>query len=256
MRKFFVFVFMLICITAGLYFANRYYNDEYLPQKKQEENIKRQEKLYETIKPDIPPKNTEESTNPETPEIPKETDILKNAKLVTNDVVGWISVDGTEIDFPVVQSADNDFYLWRGVDGEENGLGTPFLDYRCAPDFSEYNWIIYGHNIENFGMFGRLQDFMQEDYFNTHETGTLVVGNEIYQINFFAYLSQESTSPVYNTIFITHDDRIGYAELILRLARFKRDITAEELAEKRIVLLSTCNFEFEESRGLLVGYID
>ena len=269
MRKFLIFVLIMIFLGAGLYFGKRYYNDEYLPKKTQEENIERQKKLYDSIKPDIPPKDDESAASSETAAISETSgasensentdgngDILENAKLVTNDIVGWISIDGTEIDFPVVQSNDNDFYLWRGIDGEENGLGTPFLDYRCTPDFSEYNWIIYGHNIENFQMFGRLQDFMQEDYFNAHEKGTLIADNTVYGIKFFAYLSERSTSPVYNTVFITHDDRVGYAELILRLARFRRNVTAEELAEKRLVLLSTCNFEFEESRGILVGYID
>ncbi|HAE53317.1 MAG TPA: hypothetical protein DCG30_08695 [Ruminococcus sp.] len=273
MKKFFIFVIVLVLAGTGFYFAKKYYDNEYLPQKILDENIEKQKNLYQAIKPDIPHKDNipnvtdsqsseQMTTQPYTAEntiienITENYDILADAKLVTNDIVGWISIDGTEIDFPVVQSQDNSFYLWRGVDGEENSIGTPFLDYRCDPCFSEYNWIIYGHNIENFQMFGRLQDFMQEDYFNSHKTGTLIADNTIYNVNFFAYLSEKSSSPIYNTVFITLQDRIDYAELILRLARFKNNISAEELSHKRLVLLSTCNFEFEESRGILAGYID
>ena len=66
MRKFLIFVLIMIFLGAGLYFGKRYYNDEYLPKKTQEENIERQEKLYDSIKPDIPPKDDESAASSET----------------------------------------------------------------------------------------------------------------------------------------------------------------------------------------------
>ena len=65
-----------------------------------------------------------------------------------HDFVGWLSVDGTHVDFPIMQTKnDPEYYLWRDFDGEERNFGMPFVDYRCdVSPVRSFNTIIYGHN--------------------------------------------------------------------------------------------------------------
>ncbi len=84
------------------------------------------------------------------------------------DVVGWLYCEDTPINYPIVQSEDNDYYLRRLLDSTWNIAGTIFMDYRNAPDFSDWNTIIYGHNMNNDSMFGTLQDYKKQAYYEEH----------------------------------------------------------------------------------------
>ena len=81
------------------------------------------------------------------------------------DVCGWLTLDGTRIDFPVVQGADNMVYVNTDVYGDFSLSGAIFLDSRCPADFTAPYSIVYGHHIEDGGMFGDIVQFTQSDYF-------------------------------------------------------------------------------------------
>ena len=66
---------------------------------------------------------------------------------LNGDIKAWLTVENTNIDYPVMQSSDNDFYLWRGMDGVSNDVGTPFIDYRCADGADSENVVVYGHHM-------------------------------------------------------------------------------------------------------------
>jgi len=72
------------------------------------------------------------------------------------EIIAWIEVPGTRIDYPIVQGRDNDWYLRHTVSGERNPSGAVFVDYRSAPDFSAPHTIIYGHNMQDGSMFAGL----------------------------------------------------------------------------------------------------
>ena len=86
------------------------------------------------------------------------------------DVCGWLTLDGTRIDFPVVQGADNMVYVNTDVYGNFSLSGAIFLDSRCPADFTAPYSIVYGHHIEDGGMFGDIVQFTQSDYFAAHTT--------------------------------------------------------------------------------------
>lgn len=91
------------------------------------------------------------------------------------DMVGWLRIDGTNIDLPVVQTpGDNEYYLRRGFDGLYATGGTLFLDERCslAPEDSTANWLIYGHNMADGSMFGTLTRYRDESFWQAHPTFT------------------------------------------------------------------------------------
>ena len=88
------------------------------------------------------------------------------------DVCGWLTLDGTRIDFPVVQGADNMVYVNTDVYGDFfRFLARYFLDSRCPADFTAPYSIVYGHHIEDGGMFGDIVQFTQSDYFAAHNHG-------------------------------------------------------------------------------------
>lgn len=91
------------------------------------------------------------------------------------DLVGWLRIDGTEIDLPVVQTpGNNEYYLRRGFDGLYATGGTLFLDEQCSilPDNPTANWLIYGHNMADGSMFGTLTRYRDESFYKEHPTFT------------------------------------------------------------------------------------
>ena len=86
------------------------------------------------------------------------------------DLVAWIQSAGTVINYPVVQGRDNDYYLSRLPDLSANRMGSVFLDYRNAPDFSEESILIYGHNMKSEDIFGSLKNYRDQSYYDLHDS--------------------------------------------------------------------------------------
>ena len=104
-------------------------------------------------------------------------------------------------------------------------------------------------------MFAPVGLYRDSSYMDSHRQGFLVTDKGRQEIEFFAYLTVPSDSPIYNTVFITDKDRREYAELLLHTAAYHSSVTAEELSAKNLVLLSTCTFEYDEARGVLAGFL-
>ena len=164
-------------------------------------------------------------------------------------------------DVPVVQAEDNDFYLEHGVDGQyNNGLGCPFLDYRCDGDFSGFNSIIYAHHIQGYqALFSDITLFGDRAFMEQHYAGTLITKKDARKVRFFAYLLIPNPSLVFNTDFDDRDGRDAYLDEIFENAEYTSAYTLEELKKNdnlRLLLLSTCAYEFRNARGVLVGVIE
>ena len=95
---------------------------------------------------------------------------------ITSDMVAWITIDDTNIDYPVMQGFDNSQYLNLDPYGEYSLSGSIFLDSRNASGFTDPYSIIYGHHMEYGKMFGALDRFLDDQYLSSHRTGTLIVG--------------------------------------------------------------------------------
>ncbi|HAJ97021.1 MAG TPA: hypothetical protein DCO72_04730 [Ruminococcus sp.] len=214
-----------------------------------EENLNGSFTIKETS-PEISP--TEEITEPETiipTELPEESP-LEEVKEVNRQAIAWLTIPDTDLDYPIAQAEDNDFYLWRGFNGLPNGTGTPFLDYRCKPDFSGYNSIVYGHNMEQMLMFATIWKYRDKSFMEEHPEGWLLLNDGLHKIQFFAYLSVQSDSGIYRTVFASPQEFEEYKDFIFALASYTMNVP-EEI--NHVVMLSTCTFERENQRGILVG---
>ena len=102
----------------------------------------------------------------------EEDKILPELKAIyerNNDLVGWIKIDDTVVDYPVIQSEDSEFYLTHDFDREENVNGQIILDPKCDPYTPSYNLVISGHHMNNGSMFGGLPQYRDYSYWQTHK---------------------------------------------------------------------------------------
>ena len=247
MKRKAAFAFLLLIICAGAYCGYRYYHDSVLPEKAVDEAHDEQLALFESVKPE---KNGTVTLS----------DPLEPAEEVNDAVVGWITIDGTHIDFPVCQAEDNDFYLHNGFDGKYNNeLGCPFLDYRCEGDFSGFNSIVYGHNMKGQRMFADIALFKDQQYLQLHSEGVLTLKDGEHTVRFFAYMNVPDTAPAYHAVFVSAAEREDYIDYIFSEAVHTSGQTADGLKEKddlHLLLLSTCTYEFTDARSILIGVIE
>ncbi len=166
------------------------------------------------------------------------------------DVVGWIYCEDTPINFPIVQAEDNDYYLRRLIDGTWNSSGTLFADYRNAADFSDSNTIIYGHNMKNKGMFGTLPNYKEQSYYDEHPLMWLLTPDGNCKVELIAGYVTSSTSEIYS-IGKTEEEMFALAEQSIEKSTFTSDF--QVLQGDRLVTLSTCSYEYDNARYVLIG---
>lgn len=161
----------------------------------------------------------------------------------------WITIPDTKIDFPVMYSGDNEYYLRRSYTGKYLYAGSIFLDGSCSPDFSGNCNVVYGHSMNNGSMFGSLKYFKNKKYFNNHNYGWLLTDNSSYYVDFFAVSIIPSTSAAYNT-------ETSMKERMKLLKNGAAVWNDREISEDdKLLLLSTCSYEYNNARTVLVGQL-
>lgn len=172
------------------------------------------------------------------------TESTKDLSSINSDYQFWINVEGTNIDYPVVQGSDNDFYLNHDFNKNYLPAGSIFLDYRN--DFeTDYNTVIYGHHMRNSTMFGQMEKFKKEDFFEKNKTITLTSENAIYEYEIFA-IGVYDADFGYNAVdFNDEDDFNNFLDKILSKSMYSRNIVN---SSDKIITLSTCSYEYDNAR--------
>ena len=112
------------------------------------------------------------------------------------DYRAWLTVDNTKIDNPVMQGEDDLYYASHDVFGESMLTGSLYLASGNKRDFSDNYNVLYGHHIDNGAMFGSLDKFLDRGYFNSHQTGQLIVGKKVYKLTIFATIKTDAYDPM------------------------------------------------------------
>lgn len=171
---------------------------------------------------------------------------------INPDVVGWIYIEGTNINYPVVQASDNDYYMKRTFDGKRNSAGAIFLDAGCASDFSGKNSILYGHHMRNGSMFAGLVKYKKQAFYNEHPVALLVTPTAYYKIHLFSGYVSDNWSDAWDKEF----DEETYAQWLQVLQRKSRFTPYDTpTVEEQVVTFSTCSYEFKNAKFVLHGYI-
>lgn len=167
------------------------------------------------------------------------------------DIIAWIACEDTPIDYPVMQGADNIYYLRHLMDGTYNVVGSIFMDYQNAPDFTDENVALYGHHIQNEDtMFATLTNYAEQAYYDEHPTLTLYTPECTYTIEIFAghVTKPDVTLPLQ---FEDKEMQQAYVSAAIEQSDFTTDILITE--EDRLITLATCAYNFNNARYLLYG---
>jgi sortase B len=181
---------------------------------------------------------------------------LSDLQKINPDVCAWLTVDDTNIDYPVVQGETNMEYINKDVYGEFSMSGSVFLDYRNDVDFSDYYSLIYAHHMEGKVMFGELTEFQKKSYFNKHTSGTLCLPETTYQIRWFACIETNAYDyTVFDpTGYETKEDQEELLQHIKDCAVQYREV--DDTEENQLIALSTCLDLTTNGRVLLFGWME
>lgn len=195
--------------------------------------------------------NSEEENSAKIPFEAEEKLKEQTQELCTNidNSIGWINVPETKINYPVMYSGDNDFYLHRAVDGSYLRVGSIFLDYRCNSYFTDKINVLYGHNMSDGSMFADVIKFIDSSYFDSHNYGWLSTPNAVYKIDFFSVSQPEN----YDDFYDVNSDVNLWLDDLRANSFIWRNIGISE--DDQFISLSTCTGSEGISRTVLTGRI-
>lgn len=170
---------------------------------------------------------------------------------INPDIVAWIKIEGTNIDYPIVTAPDNDKYLHTKFDGKQGSCGTLFVDANTTKPFKNFLTIVYGHHMKDGTMFNNLKKFKGKSFFDDHTHYDLYTPTQNYTVEIVGFYNPKSTSKFYDTEIETERQKFQYIDMLERDA--KNESGERATTNDRLVLLSTCAYEYKNARYILVG---
>ena len=176
--------------------------------------------------------------------------LIDSAQSLNNaypDAIGWLYIPDTAINYPIMQSDDNDYYLSHAYDGSYLKAGSVFLDHRCENRFMNPINIVYGHNMRNGSMFAGVVNFADPAYLDSHRYGWLSTPETVYRVDFFSCAKADWHDELY-------DGSLSAADWIPHVENLSVVCREMEYSENdRFISLSTCSYEFQNARTILTG---
>lgn len=158
---------------------------------------------------------------------------------INPDIVGWVVWENEDISYPILYSGDNSTYLDTSFDGKELDSGSIFLDGRNTFSFDDDHNIVYGHNMKNLSMFGKLRYYKEDDsYYDDHKYIQVILPDRTERYEIFAYNTVKADSIVYN---VSYDSVEDYAEFINYICLASYNPTGIYVTtDDKILTFSTC----------------
>ena len=155
------------------------------------------------------------------------------------DIYAWIVVPGTQVDYPLLQSETDNYYLDYNLDHSKGYPGCIYTNQCNRKDFSDYNTVLYGHNMKNLSMFGSLKKYKTEDFYKDHQFFTIYTSECAYRYQIFAYYDVPETDEVYTVGFAPDDT---FQKFIDKMKQKSYDDTGVNVTkDDHIMTLSTCS---------------
>ena len=172
-------------------------------------------------------------------------------KKINSDLVGWLLIDSLDISYPVVQTDNNDYYLHKTFEKKDNFAGCLFMEYQNHSDFSDNNTIIYGHNMKNGSMFGKLRKILEDGVYSKDPYFWIYTEEKVYKFHVFSARTVNVDSESYTLQFATPEDFQNYLNDVSGKSELKCDQVSVD-ANDKIVTLSTCTGD-ESTRFVIQG---
>ena len=202
---------------------------------------------------------TETATEPTDPTEPAREPVVypevdfASLRMVNEDVVGWVYIEDTKINYPILQGRDNRHYVSTLIDGQYNGAGSIFMDYRNTPDFSDRHTVLYGHNMRNGTMFAGITEYRDQEYYDDHPMGLIMTPDGNFRFEIVASYVASLADPAWQLEFVDDADAAGWLETAMERSPFTSRYQPK--AGDRMITLSTCTYEFDDARFVLVGIL-
>ena len=179
---------------------------------------------------------------------------FEELRVINPEVIAWLTVYGTNIDYPVTQSEDNMKYINTNAEGQYSLTGAIFLGSGYRSDFFDFECIVYGHHMEGNVMFGEITKFADRTMFDAHRYGNLYFDGTDHGIEFFAFVHADAyDGAIFTETANEAEAKQTFLEGLLSKALYQRDIGVT--LEDHIILLSTCSSDSTNGRDILVGRI-
>ncbi len=165
---------------------------------------------------------------------------LKALREINDEVIGWIYFEDGLISYPILYSGDNDKYLKRNYKEKYMASGSIFMDMRGNPDFTDHYTLLYGHNMRDLTMFGKLRYYRSDkNYYKEHEYFRIITEEGVYRYRVFAFKQIEADSDVFSVI---QADETGLSEFAKKylIAGSSIDTNTTIKDSDHVLALSTC----------------
>lgn len=175
-------------------------------------------------------------------------------RAINPDIVAWIYIPDTNINYPVVCGEDNDYYLHRLIDGTYNSAGSIFMDYRNDRDLVDENTVLYGHHMQNQSMFAHIAKYVDQSFYDSHTYGMLLTPEGNYLVEFFSgYVTGVGEGDAWTRRFSSEANYAAWLNRVAARSYFSTDVTPT--AADQILTLSTCTFDYDDARFVLHGVL-
>lgn len=255
---------LILCIAGALFAGWKAYNK--IIAYRAEESASAQLRQYVNLNVTVPTDastSTEASTATDPSEaaepgetVPEKEPVIypsvdfASLQSINEDVIAWIYIEGTNINYPIVQGDDNRYYTAVMADGCFNRAGSIFMDYRNQSDFSDRNTVIYGHNMNNGSMFNNLKKYTNSTFLKEHTTGKIMTPNGNFEFEIIGGYVASLADSAWQLEFANDQDFLLWLQN--SMARSTIGSTVEISPEDRIITLSTCSYESSNARFVLI----
>lgn len=194
-----------------------------------------------------------------TPEKTKRVLQIEELQKVNSDIIGWVEIEGTNINYPVLQGTDNDFYMNHNYEKEESIYGAIFLDHAYDWNVKSNNLLIYGHNMQDGSMFHDLLNYAEKDYYEEHPTIRFTTPEEDvnYEIiaAFRSRVYYKSEQNVFRYYYFVNPKSQEEFEKFVKNAKEASIYDTGNTAEygDELLTLSTCSYHTEDGRFAVVA---
>lgn len=194
-----------------------------------------------------PVNSTQSSSSKKQSAEEKRLTAIKNAQKQNKEVMGWIYVPGTNINYPVLLGEDNNYYLTHNHKKEVSKSGAIFMDCRNADKSQQRHIILWGHNLNDMTMFQGLENYKNKNFFESHPNVYLYWGEEKVQYEVYAAYGVDGNINFHRTEFDSDKNFLQHMNELRTLNKYKptKEITLK--ADDQILSLATCAYEYPNS---------
>jgi len=174
-----------------------------------------------------------------------------NLLAINSDFKGWISINDTGINYPVVKTDNNEFYLTHNFKKEENAGGAIFISSNNIAPFSDKNTIIHGHHMKDGSMFADLKKYKDENFVKSHPI-YISTKDKVLKYEVFTVFIEKADNGSYQNGFSSYEEYVSYINKLKTKSLFNIEV-GKFIQEDKIITLSTCDYDVDDGRLLVCG---